>query len=231
MLVLLSLVVSQWAFSQSESKSGNWKFGITANPAFPSWFKVESDDKEKITNAENDGINIGFSYGLLSEYQFASNYSLEIQINHLLYQGNYELEWDGEHIDEKNLDRRELLRKRSWNLQYIEIPFSLRMKTNEIGYWTYFGKFGFAPSVNIKSRAENTKGVGINEDNVESDVETDASLLDASIIVGGGAMYSLGGSTYLNGGLTFHNSLVDIQTEDTYNVKKAYVSLDLGILF
>jgi len=103
------------------------------------------------------------------------------------------------------------------------------MKTNEIGYWTYYAKFGFAPALQVKSRGTNTYETAPKENDVPLDDAT--STFNASVIIGGGAMYSLGGSTYLNMGLTFHNGLVDIQTSDKYSVKSAFISLDLGILF
>jgi len=31
----------------------------------------------------------------------------------------------------------------SYNLKYVEIPLSLKLRTNEIGYLTYYGNFGF----------------------------------------------------------------------------------------
>lgn len=225
-LVLLGLIASQWAFSQSESGS-NFRFGITAKPAFPTWFKMETNDQDKISTADNDGIKIGFSYGLFSEFAFAENYSVEININHLLYQGSYTLDHTDEHKAALRQAGEKILTSRDWNLQYIEVPISLRMKTNEIGFMTYFGKFGFAPSINVDSRVDNQYA----NSEKEGDIPADASLFNTSVIIGGGAMYSLGGNTYLNGGITFHNSLIDIQDGDDYSVKPAFISIDLGILF
>lgn len=236
MLFLLGVFVSHFAVSQS-GDGNNFRFGITAKPAFPTWFKAETTKKDAIQNAANDGISIGFSYGLFSEYQFADNYSVEIDINHLLYQANYKLshsQGKKEQLSDTTIDPNRLLKSRQWNLQYLEIPISVRMKTNEIGYFTYFAKVGIAPAVNLKSRGTNTV---LNSDNQggikEKDVPIDdASLFNASIIIGGGAMYSLGGNTYLNGGLTFHNGLVNIQSNaNDYSIKTAHISLDMGILF
>ncbi len=232
MLFLVGMFISQFALPQSEGN--NFRFGITAKPAFPTWFKAETTKKEAIQDAANDGISIGFSYGLFSEYQFADNYSVEVDINHLLYQANYKLNHSQGRKDSL-AGTDQLLKSRQWKLQYLEIPISVRMKTNEIGYWTYFAKVGMAPAVNLKSRGTNTvlnsdnKDDGVKEKDVPID---DASLFNASIIIGGGAMYSLGGNTYLNGGLTFHNGLVNIQSNaDDYSIKTAHISLDLGILF
>lgn len=221
-LLLLTLCLTQFVSAQDSP----FRFGITGKPLF-SWFKAESQDADKIDEVSNDGVKIGFSYGLFAEYQFAENYSVEFNINHLLYQGSYKVNYTDAYEEQKINNGEKLLEARDWNLQYIELPVTMRMKTNEIGYWTYFGKFGLAPAINVKDRGTNKFAVRDNEE----DVPIDASLFNASVIIGGGAMYSLGGNTYLNGGLTFHNGLVDIETSDSYNIKPAFISLDLGILF
>lgn len=222
-LLVLTLCMSQFALAQDSP----FRFGITGKPLF-SWFKAETQDTDKINEVSNDGLKIGFSYGLFGEYQFADNYSLEFNINHVLYQGSYEIDYTEEHENKILSDPdKDLLEARDWNLQFIELPVTLRMKTNEIGYWTYFAKFGMAPAINVKDRGNNKYSQKENED----DVPIDASLFNASVIIGGGAMYSLGGDTYLTGGLTFHNSLIDIQDGDNYSIKPAFISLDLGILF
>lgn len=229
-LLLLTLCISQFAFSQDQP----FRFGITGKPLF-SWFNAETQDNEKVDDVSNDGLKIGFSYGLFAEYQFADNYSVEFNINHLLYQGSYTVNYTDDHkqdFQNDELNKNALLTSRDWNVQYIELPVTMRMKTNEIGYWTYYAKFGMAPAINVKNRGDNTYRNKSWDKSSEKDVPIDASFFNASVIIGGGAMYSLGGNTYLNGGLTFHNGLVDIASNnDNYNIKTAFVSLDLGILF
>jgi hypothetical protein len=45
----------------------------------------------------------------------------------------------------------------AFNLSYLTIPVGLKMKTNEIGYFTYFAELGFKQQLNIGSKATSTK--------------------------------------------------------------------------
>jgi len=127
------------------------------------------------------------------------------------------------------------------NLQYVEIPVALKMRTNEIGYMRYFGQFGFVPAVNIKHKGDittNTNGVSKTTEDVKL---TDVNLFAMYLQIGAGVEYNLGGSTSLLGGVTFYNgftNLVNKKADDpatgsyrNFNAKPAYIALNLGVIF
>lgn len=214
---LLLLIASPTIAQQEQGV----RIGLTANPVF-GWFKTQKSIEE-IDNVNNDGLGLGFSYGAMGEYQFADNYAVEFRLQHLLYQGAYEVNYG----DQSQLDSEAVL-DREWDLQYLEVPVNIKMKTNEIGYFTFFGKFGVSPSFRLQSIAANQT---LKNGDEESDISVDSRLINMTVNFGLGAMYHLGGDTYLNGGFTFHNGLVQADKADDYGVKPAYISLDLGVLF
>jgi opacity protein-like surface antigen len=220
---LLTLLAAGPAAAQQDQ---GVRIGLTANPVF-GWFKTQRSD-QAIDAVKNDGLKVGFSYGAMGEYQFADNYAVEFRLQHLLYSGEYE-------VNRQNGGSSGDLLTRDWNLQYLEIPVNMKMKTNEIGYFTFFGKFGLSPAFRLQATAAEQKLIDENGSQPIEQSEiansSQSKFMNMTVNFGLGAMYHLGGDTYLNGGLTFHNGVIKANDDDAYGVKPAYISLDLGVLF
>ena len=137
--------------------------------------------------------------------------------------------------------------------QWIELPISLKLKTNEIGYNTYFAQFGFSTGFRIRGR-QNTSYLlttgNLNEENI--DVLKDIAPFRIGLVIGGGLEYNFHGKTALVAGLTFNNGFTNIFNKNYYELnptgevnitnnkvidtitQKAssnFISLDIGILF
>lgn len=133
-------------------------------------------------------------------------------------------------------------------MQYIEIPLTLKLKTNEIGYLTYFLQFGLSPGICIRSKADFTTsiqsgGVTASSSSDKVDVKNGINNINLSMIIGGGVEYTLSGSTTLLLGVQFNNGFLDVLddkfddgllSEDDRKTLKAnsnYLALTVGILF
>lgn len=220
---LLLVMMSQSTFSQG------FKLGLHASPSI-SWLKP---DTEEYTS---EGIRAGFSYGLLSEFLLAEQYSFATGIN-IRYQGgilNYPT------ADTIN-NQQYLSKERTYRLQNLEIPLTLKMKTREIGYNTYFAVFGFGGSVNLRSKADDHF---IDPDPDESglsrtdlDIKSEIPLFRISMILGLGFEHSLGGNTaivtgvYFNNGFTNNLKGVNPELDKKQNAILNFVELSVGILF
>jgi hypothetical protein len=190
--------------------------GLKLSPQF-SWIK--SDNPEIM---DNNGLGIGFSYGLMVNYFFQDNYGLNFELSHSL------LQYSSSYNDTSN--NLEIVK---WKQQYIEIPIALKMQTNEIDGMTYYGKIGISPMINTSAK--------LNEINNKNEI----NFFNANILVGAGVHYGLGGNTVLVGGITFHNGLLRMNNKKMtivddhilpnglkdVQLKPSYVSLDFGILF
>ncbi len=151
------------------------------------------------------------------------------------------------------------LNERKYNTTYLTIPLTLKMQTQEIGMWTYFGKFGLNNSFRLKAKADDNL-VHIDTDNktelepvtlTNLDIAPDMSFYYASLNVGVGAEMNLVGTTSLTFGLNFlyglspvvksssdyirHqlNNQVGIGQQDSFTQKitNRAVQLTIGILF
>ena len=156
---------------------------------------------------------VGFAYGIMGEYSFADNYA---------FATGAEVSYRGGKLAVKDTSSK-------FNLQYIEIPLSLKMKTNEIGYFTYFAQFGFSPGIRIKSKSETTVQNTTVED---EDLNDETSPFNVAMIIGLGGQYSLGGKTSLLMAIVFNNGFTNVF--DKGNDAKAisnYLGLNIGVLF
>ena len=201
---------STFSFAQ-EGSDTKFRFGLKVAPTL-AWLKPETK------NVEADGAKIGFAYGLIADYNFSQNYAFGTGV---------EVSYRGGKL--KSAGTADSLKyKSSLTLQYIELPLTMKLKTNEIGYITYFGRFGFAPGINIKAKADFERSAG-NENDVS--IKSSTSVFNLSFLVGLGAQYSLGGKTAVLTGITFNNGFLDIDDQEGTKVTSSFIALDLGIMF
>ncbi len=233
LLVLLFLI-----FGVGELTAQNkLRLGLTASPNI-GWINPDT------RGVDSDGSRLGFKYGVIVDYSFAENYALSTGafINHMGGKIKFP-----EEISSNSFGSSESVVK----LQYVDLPISLKLRTNEIGYITYFGQIGFEGSINIgaktdlKSFDSNGKEV-FSADNEK--ISDEIKLFRASLVVGIGAEYNISGNTSIVGGLSFHNGFTNIfdfdvpktdkngqllTTGETQKVKanNNFISLDIGVLF
>ena len=117
-LVMALLLV---AFTSADAQKVG--LGLTAAPGI-AWLKPDTE------GLEGDGSKVAFSYGIIFDYNFTDNYALASGI---------EVAYNGGKIINRDTSTSLTGEITTFKLQYIEVPITLKMKTNEIGYITYFG--------------------------------------------------------------------------------------------
>jgi hypothetical protein len=246
-VAILSLVFISGTFAQGEK---DIRFGLSAAPSL-NWYKPENVQKY-----ESKGVGLGFGWGLDVEFKITdiATFATGLKINYdrggLNFKDSvgYELNKDSELVNDPNLNSTSffLLENRSYKVNYVTIPFMVKMHTNEIGYMTYFGQFGLISSLKTKALANDAIKSPIT--NTQSskenlDINSDVSLFRFQLSIGGGAEYNLSGSTSLvfgvNYNLGFSNVLrknsrhiVDMSgTAIRQNASAHNIALTVGILF
>ena len=202
-------------FAQSQVR-----LGAHIDPVF-SWFSTKTSDIEK------RGAKLGYTGGLIVEYYFAPNYAFVSGLNLTQLGGNLKYQ-KGTTITTGESDEVGLLPGTTvaFNMKYITLPIALKLKSNEIGYFTYFAELGFTPQVNIGSRAS-SEGNALNKDNVSKEI----NALNTAFFFGGGLEYNIGGQTSLVGGIFFNNGFIDILSANEDKAQVNYVNVRFGVMF
>lgn len=221
----------------------SFRLGLHFSPNL-SWFGLNT------TGYEKDGSRMGFAYGISTEFFLAKNYlfSTGFSINNVGGKMKYEGVYENLGVSVASSV------KQSIKVNFIDIPLMLKMRTNEIGYMTYYGKFGFIAGIkyNSKSNYEYVDQNSIKQTDVNN--SSNISFFNMNLVVGGGAEYNLSGNTNIMFGISYHNGFIDISKSKTHEINalgKAaigadgkpvytdkgvsatlnYFSLDLGIYF
>ena len=205
-IIFTLLLISSFTAADAQK----FKFGLTAAPGL-AWLKPDTE------GLESDGSKIAFSYGIIGDYNFTDNYALSTGI---------EIAYKGGKIINRDTAISTVGEITTFNLQYIELPLTLKMKTNEIGYITYFGRFGFVPAYNIKAKGE----VDVSGTITEVDLDSEVNDFNVSLLIGAGAQYALSGETALIGSINFENGFLDV-LDGSQKAIANVISLKVGVLF
>lgn len=242
-ITLLLAIIS--VFCSNLIAQDNFQLGLNLSPNI-NWLKANSE------NLKSDGQNLGFNFGVTADFNITENYAFATGVNIIRTGG--ELQYpDVQVITSPNGTKSEVggKTKADINLRYIEVPLTLKLSTNEIGYITYYGQFGLGLGFNFDATADlefTYPGSTATVSRSDVDYKDEINFLRTSLIVGVGAEYNLSGNTSLLMGLSFNNGFSNVLSEDNYDADangngvpgdrnkdfKAinnYLVLNLGVLF
>ena len=219
-IVIAFLIISGGVMAQGVTG------GLYISPIV-SWLKPDSK------TAEKDGSRFGFGFGLPIDLNVSDNFAISTGISFENIGGSVKF-LDSIPVFEA-ADSLYALKGGSsikYKTQFIEIPLSLKGKTNEIGYITYFLKAGISPSFRFKAKGD----VTVNSDD---DIKAEVTAFNLGFHISGGIEYSLGGSTKLLVEAMFTNGLSNFSKTETWskgalNKEKIIsnnIALRVGILF
>ena len=224
LLFILLAVFTTGSFAQV-------RFGLKLSPNL-SWTKPDSRDLDASGNI------FGYSFGLITDFVVGSKENYAFSTGILLNNTGGKYTQSFTVTDTSNNSSTIYKLESRLKLRYIEVPLTLKLKTNEIGYMTYYGQIGIGTAFNIRSKAdvENVEGGQIVK--VEDvDLGDNTNLFKASLIVGGGIEYNITGETYLMAGITYNggftNTFDGVKDDDGNDVKvlQNYLELNLGVYF
>ncbi|MBN2214905.1 MAG: PorT family protein [Bacteroidales bacterium] len=194
------------------------QLGVCLNPHF-AWFS------ENTSVMKSNGTRIGVEGGLVVENYFTKNYAFVTGIRLGTFGGK--MEYNDSIPFETNDAKKYVLEGEEvkYKMQYISVPIALKLKTNQIGYMSYFAQLGFTGQVNIGAKADNPPRI----DNDGAGPEI--GLFSVSYHFGGGVEYEIGGSTAIVAGIVYNNGFLDILTEQDGRESLSYLSINLGVIF
>ncbi|MBC8053395.1 MAG: PorT family protein [Sphingobacteriaceae bacterium] len=196
-LALAIVLIPFLSISQESGRS--FQLGFTLSPTI-SWL---TDDGSKLVS---DGAKPGFSYGVIADFGFAKNYFFSTAFT----------------LTSLNSEAKIATGTNKYRLQYIEVPLSLKLKSNTSGMGRFYGQFGLGTGVNVSAKKDDSSGKGIS---ISSDVNT----FRLGLIAGGGAEWNVGRNLNVVTGVTFNNGFT--KTFNDYDSKNPFVTLNLGVFF
>lgn len=221
---ILLLLAFTAAGAQAQDRPVRFGIKLAPNLGF-----IKPDTKE----LKNDGTRIGFTFGLMGDFMIGGTenyaFSTGLFLNNVGGKTSYP-------FGDKNL-------LTISKYQYIELPITLKLKTNEIGYMTYFGQIGFGAAFNIaaKSDFDMPDGKGEIVRVTDENIMDQTNLFKASLIIGAGLEFNFSGHTSAMVGITYNNGFTNILKDqeivDASGTKKAmkakqnYFELSLGVFF
>jgi hypothetical protein len=192
---------------------------------------------------EAAGSSIRFGFGANVDIHFTERYAFGTGLNIDDNGGKLKYLQAIERVnDDDKMTQYIIERERDYRIKNIEVPITLKLRTNEIGYITYWGQFGVGVSYRQSAKANDTDRYLMEFDDTEDvqayvtsvrefdtfeqlQVKDDIVALRAALIVGAGIEYNVAGSTSVLVGLVFNNGFTDILTGNAIEEKSDRVPL------
>jgi hypothetical protein len=189
------------------------RFGLFISPTI-SWMKPtsnKSDDKLYLVNGE--GSKVGFTWGLMIDHYFAENYGIYtgFQLNNT--GGKISTAINPAYAPDPLLPNTVLSSYFDYRLQYFEIPFGLKLRSDELpGGVRVFGQVGITAGFIISKKADYevryVDNAGVTKTAAGSKEKifgTGVSPVLMQMNLGAGLEYSLTDKLSVYGGLFFDN--------------------------
>lgn len=217
--------------STAQDDGGSVRFGLKLAPNM-GWIKPDTKGLKK------GAAKFGYTFGLMSDFMVGGKNQYAFSTGVYLNNINGTLVTPTVNLagDSKDLET-------DIHLRYIEVPITMKMKTSEIGYMTYYGQIGVSAGFNIRAKADyetfddNNQVVLVEDDDIIDDV----SLFKAALVVGGGFEYNFSGNTSLLVGITYNGGFTNLYdgleyTDENGKTQKVkafgnYLELTTGVFF
>ena len=194
----------------AQNTSQKLRMGLSISPLL-SWFATDGDAGRVAT----DGVRFNIKYGLHIDSRLGAN------PNYYFSTGIFVMNTGGK-LDHQyfnvNSSGDTLLTDRnvSYRFNYVNIPITMMLRTNEIGYITYFARVGFDAGFNIKATMDFDDRFADGE--VKSVVDADAAdfagLFRAGLHIEGGIEYNFSGNSRFMISLEYNGGLNNIFSSD-----------------
>lgn len=227
LLSLTALLMASGVQAQEEDTridTRKLRFGAYVAPTL-SWMRptASKDDKNQFST-ENNGSKIGFTWGLMADYNFADNYAFVTGL---------QLNTTGGKILATNVDQNQtnpsVVRKADFDyrLSFLEIPIALKLRTDDIQGFRFFGQLGITTGFNIGKKATYTVEYRDQDGNIAT-AEGDNVKLKGTLGVppvmfqmniGAGAEYPINKKLAAYAGIFFNNGFApDATKPDKYDL-------------
>jgi hypothetical protein len=233
-ILAIALFAAPALHAQSDESA---RFGIKISPS-TAWLRPDS------RGLKSDGNMFGYTFGLMSEFPIGTTGNYRFATGLFLNNGGGTFTTDYTFVAAPGESEQVRPLRNEVRLRYIDLPLTMKMMTNEIGYIRYFAQLGFTAGFNIRANADFEEPIKdasgfytlgfktIEQENVSSDY----NLFRGGLVIGGGLEYNFSGQTAVLLGVTYNNGFTNILNGIEINDRRArlfydYLELTLGIFF
>ncbi len=230
---LLLLITLMIGIHSVYSQVKPFRFGVKVAPNL-AWISPDTE------GYENDGMVPGFSWGFLADITLTENYFVKTGFSVDYLNGKLSYPHSMQFGDTTGLTTIGTL-KRKYNLRYLEIPVTLKMRTNQFSNMAFYGEIGFGGYFNLKAKGKDEfipSMASTPPVSAEEDIKDEVAFMRAALIVGGGVEYFIDESTSIIVSLNFNNGLTnilkgknDIDASLKERAQLYYFQLNVGVMF
>jgi len=218
--ILIFSFLSTGVWAQNFIGQGfGFRLGLTATPTI-GWIKPEQ--------GKTEGVGLGFSYGLMGDFNFAPNYSFSTALTITTINGK-STEVNVMPYQATSSTTNPVSYDLKYRMQYVELPLTIKLKTLKTDGKRWYGQFGLSNGFNISAKQDAIRNGAEVGDNVN--VSDYSRFYRAGLIIGGGGEFDISGNTSILAGLTFNNGFTNIVKDGNREVKNHYLALNFGLFF
>jgi len=213
LLLLASLTLPAIAQDAKVGPQQRKKFrmGLNVSPSVD-WFQTTT------AGLDLEAVRVKFGAGITGEYAFGNNYALTFGLEYkgaggaLAFQNAY-------YLSKEDLNAPFELKTRNYRYDYVNIPITMKLMTNEIGYFTYFAQVGVDLSILASAKGYDKGNVvdtlaGMQTFTAKErdyrDIYGSSSFGQVRLRVGVGAEWNFSGNTSLVFSVTYHHGFIDM---------------------
>ena len=186
------------------------------------WMSTNSldADMEKMIPGYDFGVNGDLYFSADERYSLFTGLLISNIGGEIEYHGKSDFQFAGITLPAES--------KIKYRLRYVEIPLSIKLKTDQFRRTAYWGLFGLSGMINIGS-----KGFSTNDVLKKTSIHDEINPFNLAMNVGVGFDFDLGSSNSVSTGVIFQNGLIDVTTNNAFSDKTIINSLKLkiGLIF
>lgn len=221
------IVITVLALITTGVYSQKVRMGLTASPQL-SWLKSD------VSKVESDGVQMGFNFGMQTDFFFSDRYSITsgIMINNtggsLKYADSLNFVTSDNTL---SLDPGSVIK---YKIQYIDVPLAFRMESNQIGYFVYYAQFGVTNHIRVGASANIHGATDAADVSIDgAGCKDEVNLFNMGYNIGAGINYYFSKNTAITVGILYTNGFIDVTknsgVDDTANLRS--FTLKIGLLF
>lgn len=220
LLTAIAIFSFSSSFAQTEVYGRSVRFGFKVDPVFVNNLSPKENGIEKA------GSGFGINYGLMADILFSDGrgaFATGVEVAHSSAKLNY--------VDKEGIHGKGEYKLK---LQHLQIPLSVKLKTNDNNGLRWWGQFGTYVAPLLSSRLDfDPSGSGSSVSNEKAMSST--NRLNMGLLIGAGGEYNISEKTDLFFGLGFENGFTDVTTNGKWNddgkVNLNRWALRLGMFF